>query len=340
MADCFLFFRLWPGFDFAGFPVDRFNAIADDDQLSKALESWARKESKRREVRRQIEQPAIARGKDHLAAAQRRRGVMASRPEGFRKNAAGRQPEAKRAEPLVCRLGADLGWWRRVGDDPLPFGPRVWFYKVPSSELAEIIVSKLNGRTDLHFDDHQLEYYLQPRFGVVEDMDVALRISAVRCIKSIQNGKIPEVRSGEIALAMGRKAMAIADEMLEAAATPTPVQDFLAPRAPELTSNANSTPAAAPGEGKEKDADGTTPDGAANENAKERKPSRKGIGGKKPLPADEEKKRLDVLRDWWQANEAGIDQKQFCRDKGIKRNMLRRYVNWYSTRQSRNTNSG
>lgn len=90
---------------------------------------------------------------------------------------------------------------------------------------------------------------------------------------------------------------------------------------------------------KEVEADGSATADAANENAKERKPSRKGIGGRKPLSADEEKKRLDVLSDWLQANEAGIDQKQFCRDKGIKRSTLRRYVNWYSTRQSRNTNS-
>jgi hypothetical protein len=56
------------------------------------------------------------------------------------------------------------------------------------------------------------------------------------------------------------------------------------------------------------------------------------------LKADEEERRLKILRDWWQAQEAGIRQKDFCRDKGITVKVLQRYVNWHGTRKTRNTN--
>ncbi len=244
MANCFLFFRLWPGFS-EPFPFDRFDGFAKDEELFQALNSYAREEIGRPEVRRQIKQTAKKRRRELLAALRKRRGVYANRPAGFPNRPTRQLSErdlSERRDPLVCRLGAYLGWWRGVGDDPLPFGARVWFYQVPSSELAETVVSALNGRTDLHFDDNRLEYYLQPRFGFVEDTDVALRISALRCIESIQQGKIPEVRSGEMALAMGRKAMAIAEEVLEAAAPPTPVQHVLAPSTPgQPTGNTGST---------------------------------------------------------------------------------------------------
>ncbi len=244
MADCFLFFRCWPGFS-EPFPFDRFDGFAKDDELLQALNSWAREEIRRPEARRAIMLVARWRKQEWLAEIQKRRGTYAGRPGRPRSSTSRRsaprhvtsrdvywprirQPD--RPEPLICRFGADLGWWREKGcfganiplwrergDNSLPFGPRVWFYQVPSSELAETVVSALNGRNDLDFDDNKEEYYLRPRFGFVEDTNVALRISALRCIESIKRRKIPEVRSGEMALAMGQKAMAFADEMFAAA---------------------------------------------------------------------------------------------------------------------------
>lgn len=231
MADCFLFLRCWPGFS-EPFPFDRFDGIAGDEELSRALDSWAREEIRRPEARRAIMQVARLRKQRYLAGIQKRRGAYAGRPGRPRNDTSGssfwtcgterdvywpriRQPE--RPEPLVCRFGADLGWWRQVGTESLPFGPRVWFHQVPSSELAEAVVSALNGRTDLHFEENKLEYYLRPRFGFVEDADTALRISALRCIDLIRRGEVPEVRDGEVALAVGKKAMRLADEMVDAA---------------------------------------------------------------------------------------------------------------------------
>lgn len=63
--------------------------------------------------------------------------------------------------------------------------------------------------------------------------------------------------------------------------------------------------------------------------------SRKGKGGKPALSQAEEEKRLGILRDWWQAQEVGVKRKDFCRDKGVKVNVLKQYVNWHGTRRRR-----
>ena len=166
---------------------------------------------------------------------------------------------AKRTESLVCRLGAYLGWWKgQFVSSPfgpnVPFGPRVWFYRASSRELAGVIVSELNGRADfLHYDRNELEDYLRPRFGVVQIADTGLRISAQRCIDLIRQGRKAD-RGGKPALAMGQIAMGVADEMFEAAARLTPTQSALESRAPDqATSNADATPPTAqPGKGEGK----------------------------------------------------------------------------------------
>jgi len=265
VADCFLFFRFWPGFS-EPFPFDRFNGIAKDEELSQALDSWAREEIRRPEARRAIMQVARWRKQEwraRLAATQKRRGVVASRPGRFPNDASRRSPgtrrlterdvywprirQPERPEPLICRFGFDLGWWRQVWDDPIPFGPRVWFYKVPSSELAEAVVSALNGRTDRDYEGNEVEHTLRPRFGFVEDADITLQVEALPCIDAIRSGKAPDVRGRKCALAMGQKAMAIADEILKAVAPPKPVQAVSAPPAvkPEPSAEpggAGSTP--------------------------------------------------------------------------------------------------
>lgn len=258
MSDCFLFFRLWPGFT-DPFPVDRFNAIAADADLARALDSYAREEIGRPEVRHRIKQVAKTRRRNSLAAIRKQsasRMMVGSPAVGVRKRLTKRDwywpriRQAKHRDPLVCRLGAYLGWWREAWSDSSPFGSRVWFCRVSSPELAEALVSLLNGRTGVDYDRNEVEYHLRPRFGFVEDADTTLQIVAQRCINAMRRGEAPDVRGSKAALAMGQKAMAIADEMLEAAAPPTPVQDILAPPTPDqATSNGGSTPTGKTNEG-------------------------------------------------------------------------------------------
>jgi hypothetical protein len=84
--------------------------------------------------------------------------------------------------------------------------------------------------------------------------------------------------------------------------------------------------------------EGKTKQGEENDNAPSKR-SRKGIGGRKRLTKAEEEKRLALLREWWRAQIAGVERKTFCRDKDITLKTLGTYVNWHSTRKSRNTNS-
>lgn len=232
MSDCFLYFRLWPGFT-DPFPVDRFNGVADDQDLLQALDDYARGELARPEIRLQVKQVASTRRKNLLAGLKWQSARRS--PAGFgnasvRKRLTKRDwywpriRHADRRDPLVCRLGAYLGWWQKRWDESFPFGPRVWFYRVSSQELAEAFVSHLNGRTDLEYEGHELEYYLKPRFGFVENSDTALQITAMRSINAIRRGKVLDIRAGKAALPMGLKAMGIADEMQEALAPQQPTQ--------------------------------------------------------------------------------------------------------------------
>ena len=237
MSDCFLYFRLWPGFT-DPFPVDRFNGIANDQDLLQALDDYALGEIARPEIRLQVKQVASTRRKNLLARLKRQSARRS--PAGFgnasvRKRLTKRDwywpriRHADRRDPLVCRLGAYLGWWQKRWDESFPIGAWVWFYRVTSQELAEAFVSHLNGRNDLEYDGHELEYYLSPRFGFVENSDTALRITAMRSINAIRRGKVLDIRAGKSALAMGQMAMGIADEMLEALAPPESSQPVSLP---------------------------------------------------------------------------------------------------------------
>ncbi len=232
MSDCFLYFRLWPGFT-DSFPVDRFNGIANDQDLLQALDDYARGELARPEIRLQVKQVA-SRRRTNLLAGLKRKSALRS-PAGFRTTSVRKRltkrdwywprvRHADRRDPLVCRLGAYLGWWQKRWDESFPFGPRVWFHRVSSQELAEAFVSHFNGRTELEYNGHELEYYLRPRFGFVENSDTALEITAMRSINAIRRGNRLDVRAGESALAMGQKAMGIANEMQEALASAEPLQ--------------------------------------------------------------------------------------------------------------------
>ena len=241
MADCFLFFRFWPGFS-DPFPVDRFNSIADSD-LPRALELYAREEIGRPEVRHRIKETAKARRRNVIDGVKRqssrRLGAPRNRPVGRLAKRDWYWPQIRRAErkdPLVCRLGAYQGWWQKRWFESLPFGPQVWFCRMSDCELADVVVRLLNGRTDLDYGENKLECVLQPRFGLAKDVDTTTQIVAQRCITSIRRGEVPDVRASKMMLSMGQKAMRIADEMLEAATHPTSdtLQDGLIAKPAEL----------------------------------------------------------------------------------------------------------
>jgi len=243
MSDCFLFFRFWPGFA-EPFPFERFNTLPDAELVS-ALDSFARKQLRIPEVRTRIKEVAKGRRRrfiESLNELWKRRSqggpsVMRWTGPDFARKCWRSVRGAERKDPLVCRLGAYLGWWEKVWLDSSPFGPSVWFCRVSSPELAETLVSLLNGRTGVDYDGNEMEYYFRPRFGFVEDADTALRIVAQRCINAMRRGEAPDVRGSKAALAMGQKAMDIADEMLATCLTEqTPAVPVSEPQPPAAES--------------------------------------------------------------------------------------------------------
>ena len=223
MAECFLFFRFWPGFT-DSFPVDQFNSLADDE-LQGALELFAKEEIRRPEVREEVKQEAKRRSRKLKAAILR----QSRRRTGPTVPGAGRRiPKrewywprirgASRTDPLICRLGAYRGWWNggRRGTSA-EFGPLVWFARVSSQEIAEIIVSELNARRGLDYDANELEHHLRPRFGLAKEMGIAQQVAAQRCVNAIQAGEEPDISNRKAALLMGQKAMRIADELTQSA---------------------------------------------------------------------------------------------------------------------------
>jgi hypothetical protein len=66
-----------------------------------------------------------------------------------------------------------------------------------------------------------------------------------------------------------------------------------------------------------------------------KKRSRKGIGGPKPIAGEEAEERLDILERWMRAKEAGVRQKDFCRDRGLDPDDLQRYLRWHFMKRFR-----
>ena len=64
--------------------------------------------------------------------------------------------------------------------------------------------------------------------------------------------------------------------------------------------------------------------------------SRKGIGGRHPLPANKAKRRTIILEAWARAKGAGVRQKDFCKDNNLTTGELGKYVTWQATRNRRN----
>ena len=138
MAGYFLFFRCWPGFT-KPFPFEQFNALPDDE-LGSALDSFAREQLRLPEIRERVRQ-AITRGKRRHTewvekvkeqSKQRTGGPASATPAlSPRKNFRQERWEwircADRTDPLVCRLGAYLGWWKREVVGQALGWPAVWF---------------------------------------------------------------------------------------------------------------------------------------------------------------------------------------------------------------------
>ncbi len=64
-------------------------------------------------------------------------------------------------------------------------------------------------------------------------------------------------------------------------------------------------------------------------------PRAKPTGGGRRLTESEARKRLEVLGKWHKARDAGISQKDFCRDNNLSLKKLTTYINWSAQRQRR-----
>jgi hypothetical protein len=127
---------------------------------------------------------------------------------------------ADRTDPLVCRLGAYLGWWgqggtligRKVGF------PIIWFLPATSLTFAEQLVKELSRQRDLDYPTHQLEYHTNPQYGFVsaEGLSDGQQASIRRCINAIQEGREPDVQDGKLALLIGQRAIRVAKELYDA----------------------------------------------------------------------------------------------------------------------------
>jgi len=262
MAECFLFFRFWPGFT-DSFPVDRFNTLTDEE-LPAALKSFALTEIRRPEIWKQVKEVRKRRKAKAIAGLRRQSaqrlggGPVMGRWRAKRVSLASLVRGADRDDPWICRLGAYLDWWSRCGcDSSYAFGPRV-----SSQESAEMIVSYLNSRK-VDYHGNELEHHLRPRFGFLEDLAADQQVSAQRCIDAIQRGNEPDVCSRREALVMGQKAIRIADELMGATRTLGLEKDTDSQRGADHSVQANGNasptpPATKPEQGEGNGGKGTT----------------------------------------------------------------------------------
>jgi len=230
MAEYFLFFRCWPGFS-DPFPFERFNALPDDE-LPSALEVFARE--RLREERKRIKEVARGRRREFantINAMKRqsrmRMGIGQALPAcksghqviSLRQRRWERVRRADRKDPLVCRLGAYLGWCTdKKVNGPAVWFPAVWFCLSAYLALAGHLVKELNRQQCLDYDKHQLEHHANPRFGFVpaDGLSLGQRASIQRCINAIQEGGKPAVQDAQLALIIGQKALAVALDVAKA----------------------------------------------------------------------------------------------------------------------------
>jgi len=227
MAGYYVFFRCWPGFTEA-FPFDRFNALPDD-KVADALNSFAQEQLRLPEVRERVKKEARRRRRRFIEAikaqSRRRTGgpALGGAAHGITQQklvqtrwGAVRHSE-RRTDPLVCRLGAYLGWWRRdrriIGED-VGF-PAVWFWTSDSQEFVTQLVAELDRLRNLDYDAHELEYYTNPRFGWIatDGLEPGKCASIQRCINSIQNGREPDLRMRKLATEIGSRVVKVAQEL-------------------------------------------------------------------------------------------------------------------------------
>lgn len=230
MAGYYVFFRCWPGFT-EPFPFERFNGLSEEE-LGSALESFAIEQLQTAEVRGRIKQIGRQRrGRFPDTAALKRqsskRMVGPATPalsprKSVRQEHWERVRCADRKDPLVCRLGAYLGWWHSeiVGLSG-PVVPRIWFHETRSREFAEQLVVELNAGFKLAKLDYyarQLEYHANPRPGFIsaEGLSDGQRASIWRCIQAIQEGREPAVEYGKLVLPIGQRALTVALDLAKA----------------------------------------------------------------------------------------------------------------------------
>ena len=226
MAAYYLFFRCWPGFS-EPFPFDRFNSLPDDE-LVKALDAYARGQvgaekarikSIRRERKRKLGRRPLQNPVPWQPSNKAQRGHYDYRVRG-----------AFRRDPLVCRVGAYLGWWNSADASSAGVaagrvhgwfvGPQVWMLEADDQALAEHLVVELNDKQILDLHRYKAVYLWtsNPRFGCVpsESFSTAERTSIQRQINAIGDGKQPGVGYGEASLLIGQRARQVATDVAEA----------------------------------------------------------------------------------------------------------------------------
>ena len=224
MAGYFVFFRCWPGFR-EPFPFEDFNGLSDAE-LTTALDSFATEQVRTAAVRDRIKEVGKQRRRRFNSALKkqsfRRLGGGPSPGSEKKPRVSGRQMRwrrvrcADRKDPLVCRLGAYLGWWRsEIRDQTAPCRPRAWVCETPSREFAKQLVSELNRRSSLDYGKHRPEFHFNPHFGFASDeaMSDRERASIRRCIGRIQANEDPPVEYAKEAKLIGYRAFQVALEL-------------------------------------------------------------------------------------------------------------------------------
>ncbi len=239
MADCFLFFRCWPGI-IANFSVEEINPL-DNDEIEPALNrhalDWLR--SHRAEVRKLAKQRIVTRRE----AIKRRQGVYLARPDGYGEPRPQRPSVRTRRSPrksLFRRVGDYAGWFTqeslafedKESGEVKSVGPLVAVYHTEDQEFAEEVIRTLNcdwskyesGYPRRAYDSTSdrleeplwhLETELNPRFGLLHAPDVPrerLRLMLSQ-VANIKRDKPPDVLHPDLHLAIAQRALEVIDEL-------------------------------------------------------------------------------------------------------------------------------
>jgi len=184
MSEYFIFFRRWQGFR-EPFPFDRFDGVSDQD-LGPALGSYCREQIRDQEVRQRLK-GALRKAREETTSWLREDYPRDTISKLWRKDLRGRKNW-----PLVCRLGAYLGWWSGPRDINPSWNPRVWFWLTESRLFAEQLVSLLDSPKPAN--EQVGDDVVTVRFGFVEvDHIPSAELPAIRqVVGAVRLGRFPK----------------------------------------------------------------------------------------------------------------------------------------------------